>query len=249
MPAPSPSTVFADPYPAEVLDDAGQLVWVSGRGVVSASPAQFRLMSGGEASGWRPGRTRHIAAWAGPWPIDERWWEPEGHQRLARFQMIIEDRSRGPTRLSHCGRTSPMVGRCPLRLIQVMTVSVVCRIVDGVGSEVSGNADGVRVSVTARNLAGPMTSLARRKPTPRTVWITFVAGAALSSLRRRFDRCTSTTWLSPTHRGPPDGSRVALRESTLRWVDGRAVQARRTRCEWSVPLRRRRGLRVGQGPW
>lgn len=95
MPAPSPSTVFADPYPAEVLDDAGQLVWVSGRGVVSASPAQFRLMSGGEASGWRPGRTRHIAAWAGPWPIDERWWEPEGHQRLARFQMIIEDAAGG----------------------------------------------------------------------------------------------------------------------------------------------------------
>ena len=91
LPAPSPSTVFADPHPAEVLDDVGQPVQVSGRGVVSAPPAQFRLMSGDEASGWRPGRTRHIAAWAGPWPIDERWWEPEGHRRLARFQVITED--------------------------------------------------------------------------------------------------------------------------------------------------------------
>ena len=91
LPAPSPSTVFADPYPAEVLDDVGQPVQVSGRGVVSAPPAQFRLMSGDEASGWRPGRTRDIAAWAGPWPIDERWWEPEGHRRLARFQVITED--------------------------------------------------------------------------------------------------------------------------------------------------------------
>ena len=91
LPAPSPSTVFADPHPAEVLDDVGQPVQVSGRGVVSAPPAQFRLMSGDEASGWRPGRTRHIVAWAGPWPIDERWWEPEGHRRLARFQVITED--------------------------------------------------------------------------------------------------------------------------------------------------------------
>ena len=91
LPAPSPSTVFADPHPAEVLDDVGQPVQVSGRGVVSAPPAQFRLMSGDEASGWRPGRTRDIAAWAGPWPIDERWWEPEGHRRLARFQVITED--------------------------------------------------------------------------------------------------------------------------------------------------------------
>lgn len=91
LPAPSPSTVFADPHPAEVLDDVGQPVQVSGRGVVSAPPAQFRLMSGDEASGWRPGRTRDITAWAGPWPVDERWWEPEGHRRLARFQVITED--------------------------------------------------------------------------------------------------------------------------------------------------------------
>ena len=91
LPAPSPSTVFADPHPAEVLDAVGQPVQVSGRGVVSAPPAQFRLMSGDEASGWRPGRAHHIVAWAGPWPIDERWWEPEGHRRLARFQVITED--------------------------------------------------------------------------------------------------------------------------------------------------------------
>ncbi len=90
LPAPSPSTVFADPHPAEVLDDVGQPVQVSGRGVVSAPPARFRLMAGDETSGWRPGRTRDIAAWAGPWPIDERWWEPEGHRRLARFQVVTE---------------------------------------------------------------------------------------------------------------------------------------------------------------
>ncbi len=95
LPAPSPSTVFADPHPAEVLDNVGQPVQVSGRGVVSAPPARFRLMAGDETSGWRPGRVRGIASWAGPWPIDERWWEPDGHRRLARFQVVTEDSDGG----------------------------------------------------------------------------------------------------------------------------------------------------------
>jgi len=88
LPAPSPATVFADPHPAEVLDDAGRPVQVNGRGAVSAPPAGFRLLSGDEERGWRRGRVRDITAWAGPWPVDERWWEPGGHRRLARFQVV-----------------------------------------------------------------------------------------------------------------------------------------------------------------
>ncbi len=95
LPAPSPATVFADPHPAEVLDSAGQAVEVSGRGVVSAPPTGFRLLNGDEEQGWRRGRVRDITAWAGPWPIDERWWEPDGHRRLARFQVVTEDRDEG----------------------------------------------------------------------------------------------------------------------------------------------------------
>lgn len=91
LPSPSPATVFAEPQPVEVFDEAGQLIKVSGRGAVSASPAQFRLLAGDEASGWRRGRLRRVAAWAGPWPIDERWWEPERHRRLARFQLVTDD--------------------------------------------------------------------------------------------------------------------------------------------------------------
>jgi protein ImuB len=30
-----------------------------------------------------------IVAWAGPWPVDERWWDP-GAQRLARLQVTSE---------------------------------------------------------------------------------------------------------------------------------------------------------------
>ena len=91
LPSPSPATVFTEPQPIEVFDEAGQSIKVSGRGVVSSSPAQFRLLTGDEASGWQRGGLRRVAAWAGPWPIDERWWEPERHRRLARFQMVADD--------------------------------------------------------------------------------------------------------------------------------------------------------------
>jgi protein ImuB len=91
LPAPSPATVFDEPHPVEVLDENGAPVIVSGRGVMSAHPAQFRLLSGDETSGWRRGKTRTISSWAGPWPVEERWWEPEKHRRLARFQVVTDD--------------------------------------------------------------------------------------------------------------------------------------------------------------
>ena len=32
-----------------------------------------------------------ITAWAGPWPVHERWWDPAGHVSLARFQIVTAD--------------------------------------------------------------------------------------------------------------------------------------------------------------
>jgi protein ImuB len=83
--------VFADPYPAEVLDEHGEAVRVSARGMLSGRPATLLLLTGDDATGWRRGRPRPIIAWAGPWPIEERWWEPGRQRRLARFQMVTED--------------------------------------------------------------------------------------------------------------------------------------------------------------
>ena len=88
LPAPSPATVFADPLPAEVLDRQGRPVEVSGRGMVSAPPASLCVMSGDESTGWKRGPVRPVTAWAGPWPIEERWWEPSRHRRLAQFQIL-----------------------------------------------------------------------------------------------------------------------------------------------------------------
>ncbi|MEL6893550.1 MAG: hypothetical protein AAFP84_18300 [Actinomycetota bacterium] len=90
LPPPSPATVYDTPLPIEVLDDEGRPLEVSGRGVVTAAPASVRRLSGDEASGWRRGPTRTVRAWAGPWPVDQRWWEPGAHRRLARFQLVVD---------------------------------------------------------------------------------------------------------------------------------------------------------------
>jgi protein ImuB len=81
IPEPSPAIVHPDPPPAEVQDERGEPVAVSGRGLLSATPSRLRVAAGP----WAP-----IAAWAGPWPVDERWWDPRAHQRLARLQVTTD---------------------------------------------------------------------------------------------------------------------------------------------------------------
>ncbi|MFK8026128.1 MAG: DNA polymerase Y family protein [Ilumatobacter sp.] len=90
IPPPSPSTVFAEPRRIEVVDVEGANVAVSGRGMVSAPPSSIRFLLGTEAEGWRRGRSRSVQSWAGPWPVDQCWWEPGAHRRLARFQVVVE---------------------------------------------------------------------------------------------------------------------------------------------------------------
>ncbi|MEP6296352.1 MAG: DNA polymerase Y family protein [Ilumatobacter sp.] len=95
LPAPSPTTVFDEPLPLDVLDVDGDVVEVSGRGMVPSAPAAIRLLIGSEAEGWRRGAVRRVRSWAGPWPIDQRWWEPGRHRRLARFQIVVDDDTAG----------------------------------------------------------------------------------------------------------------------------------------------------------
>ncbi len=39
-----------------------------------------------------PGRTpTEVVAWTGPWPVDERWWDPQAASRRARFQVLAAD--------------------------------------------------------------------------------------------------------------------------------------------------------------
>ncbi|WP_419841419.1 DNA polymerase Y family protein [Candidatus Poriferisodalis sp.] len=80
--APAPAEVLATPEPLVVLDANGEPVGVSGRAQLSAPPALLRRADG---------RCSRITAWAGPWPLDERWWDPPAHRRQARFQLVLDD--------------------------------------------------------------------------------------------------------------------------------------------------------------
>ncbi|MDT9592247.1 DNA polymerase Y family protein [Nocardioides zeae] len=84
IPAPAPVRVFASPLPSEVQDATGVPVEVDERGWVSGEPTIVRTPD----AGWLP-----IEAWAGPWPMDESWWEADGSptRRAARFQVVGVD--------------------------------------------------------------------------------------------------------------------------------------------------------------
>lgn len=80
VPAPAPATVHPSPLPAEVASSDGRPVAVTGRGSLTAAPARLSVAGGP----WQP-----VAAWAGPWLVDERWWDPAAHRRRARFQLQV----------------------------------------------------------------------------------------------------------------------------------------------------------------
>lgn len=95
LPAPAPSVLLDPPRPARVLDANGAPVIVTERGGVPRPPAYFALGSGGE-------RPMAITAWAGPWPVDERWWS-DSARRVVRCQ-VVDVRGRAYLVLGEDGR-------------------------------------------------------------------------------------------------------------------------------------------------
>jgi protein ImuB len=81
LPAPSPAVVPDTPVPVEIFDGRGDVVRVTGRGDVSAPLAVLAF----------PTARHRLVAWAGPWPIDQRWWSPDRSRRLARFQVVTDE--------------------------------------------------------------------------------------------------------------------------------------------------------------
>jgi protein ImuB len=77
LPAPSPSIVHLTPAPVDLLDADGEPVRVSGRGLLVGTPSTC----GG----------REVVGWAGPWPSEERWWDPAVSRRRARLQVVLAD--------------------------------------------------------------------------------------------------------------------------------------------------------------
>ncbi len=80
VPTPSPAVVPEMPVPINVVDALGVAVRVTGRGDISAPPAEVLV-----------GANHHrVVAWAGPWPVEQHWWSLGQQRRIARFQLVTE---------------------------------------------------------------------------------------------------------------------------------------------------------------
>jgi len=81
LPGLAPALVYRSPLAAQVLGPDGDQVTVGSRGMMNARPTWVVI---GTAS-----RTT-VEAWAGPWPLEERWWEAGGRRR-ARVQVCTAE--------------------------------------------------------------------------------------------------------------------------------------------------------------
>lgn len=82
LPPPAPAVVHADPLPAEVCDRADQQIGVTARCTATGEPTRVSIAAGPWVD---------VVGWAGPWPVDERWWDDAQARRRARFQVALAD--------------------------------------------------------------------------------------------------------------------------------------------------------------
>lgn len=82
LPPPAPAIVHATPLPAEVCDRADNPVGVTVRCTATSEPHRVSIAAG---------RWLDVVGWAGPWPVDERWWDAARARRRARFQVALSD--------------------------------------------------------------------------------------------------------------------------------------------------------------
>lgn len=82
LPALAPASVFRERLPISLLDASGTSVAIDARGAISAPPEGFAVGAG---------QTVPVRAWAGPWPVVERWWDAERAKRVHRFQIVDDD--------------------------------------------------------------------------------------------------------------------------------------------------------------
>ena len=107
LPSPAPSLVFdaslaaADASEAavnaavntavdtvRVLDAHGRVVTVDARHAMSGEPTCVCI-----------GDTVYdVAAWAGPWPLEERWWDARRARRAVRLQVVVQARDKRSTK-------------------------------------------------------------------------------------------------------------------------------------------------------
>jgi protein ImuB len=92
IPSPAPTRVFVEPLATAVVGAQGRPVAVTDRGSLTCVPELFSIKPSrtGSGTGWQ-----QVQDWAGPWPVDEQWWESTERSSapVARFQVVGVDGS------------------------------------------------------------------------------------------------------------------------------------------------------------
>ena len=103
LPEPSPSIVLTRPVPVRLTDARGRELGVDIHGQLDGVPGFLAIGDGvhdadGVVDGGAGGAVRRepVLLWAGPWPVDEGWWTPQGPSRRAYLQVVTDT---GPPRL------------------------------------------------------------------------------------------------------------------------------------------------------
>ncbi len=81
MPEPAPSTVLPNVPVVSLEDRSGAPVHVTERGELGAAPTLLRWGS----------RDWGVQGWAGPWSVDERWWDASAARAASRVQVLLAD--------------------------------------------------------------------------------------------------------------------------------------------------------------
>ncbi|WP_243062949.1 DNA polymerase Y family protein [Humibacter sp. RRB41] len=81
LPPPLPATVYSPTVSCSVVSATGDQVDVDEAGMLTADPTGFSVRG-------RP--TVRVTAWAGPWPVEERWWDEDAARSLSRLQLVDE---------------------------------------------------------------------------------------------------------------------------------------------------------------
>lgn len=81
----APSVRVEPPVRVDLFDREGRPVAVNGRHLLTAVPC--RVTS--------PGGVWSVVEWWGPWPVEERWWDPARRRRAARVQCVVVSEKSG----------------------------------------------------------------------------------------------------------------------------------------------------------
>ncbi|WP_298227318.1 DNA polymerase Y family protein [Gryllotalpicola sp.] len=80
LPDPLPATVFRQRLAVSVADSSGEPVLMDGSGALTGDPAVLVVGA----------ITAVVIAWAGPWPVIERWWDAAAARGVQRLSLIDE---------------------------------------------------------------------------------------------------------------------------------------------------------------